>query len=189
MITKILKNDNILSLLANLVTSGIAFLSFILVARILVPIDFGAWTLYLTFFTFFDMFRSGLIHTALIRFGSGEEQNEYIGAAWKIVLGFTMIISLSVCLTGFVYSQFGNDATMKLFFFYFPFLFLANLPIQVATWVLQMRMQFQKILYVRILSTIPLFLLLSIHFFHNYLNLEYLIILHILTFVLAIVCV
>lgn len=185
MITKILKNDNILSLLANLVTSGIAFISFILVARILIPIDFGAWTLYLTFFTFFDMFRSGLIHTALIRFGSGEEQNEYIGAAWKIVLGFTVGVSLLVYLSGFIYSQFGNDATMNLFFFYFPFLFLANLPIQVATWVLQMRMQFQKILYVRMLSTIPLFCLLSIHFFHHYLSLEYLIVLHILTFVLA----
>lgn len=185
MITKLLKNDNILSLLANLFTSGIAFASFILLARILLPNDFGVWALYLTIFSFADMFRTGVIHTGLIRFASGNNQNAYIGAAWKIILVLTIGISILVTLMGLVGKPFFESSFFILFFTYFPLLFLANLPVNIATWVLQIRQQFQKILYVRILSTFPYFITLIIHFIYPYLTLELVAQLHIATFLLA----
>ncbi len=185
MITKLLKNDNILSLLANLFTSGIAFASFILLARILSPSDFGVWALYLTIFSFIDMFRAGVVHTGLVRFASGDHQDAYIGAAWRILLYLTTGISLSIALIGLIGSSFFNSPFFYLFFTYFPLLFFANLPVNVATWILQIKQQFQKILYVRILSTTPYFIVLIIHFAFPYLTLELLTQLHITTFLLA----
>ena len=67
MLKKIIHSKHTQAFIEQAGTSGVAVLSFIILARVLTKQDFGQWALSLTLLTFVDMIKSGVVKTALIK--------------------------------------------------------------------------------------------------------------------------
>ena len=69
------REANFLSLIGNIIVSFFGFAGFALLARGFPKELFGEWILYITAAAFVDMFRFGIVTTAMIRYlsGAGEE--------------------------------------------------------------------------------------------------------------------
>ncbi len=159
----ILRNSHVLSLLSNATPAVFGMLSFMFLMRAFKPEEFGAWVIYLTLFSFMEMIKAGLCHTALIKYISGQEekrQQEFIGSSWVINLVLTGIIISTIGFTYILPNLFDlsklPDTLAKalqsidslkggLFFTFYPFLSLAMLPITYAQWILQAKNRFDKI--------------------------------------------
>ncbi|MEM9997204.1 MAG: hypothetical protein AAF809_05840, partial [Bacteroidota bacterium] len=60
-IVALARRPQVLAVGTQLSGAAFAFVSFVLLARMLAPADFGAWVLFLTATTFLDMVRHGLV--------------------------------------------------------------------------------------------------------------------------------
>lgn len=173
-LTKIIRNNNFLSLGGNIAASGLGFISFAMLVRYLDKDVFGNWILFLTLTTLVEMMRTGLLQTGLIKFLSGkdsEEQKVVVGTGWVFAL-LTTLVGALICFVLYFIASFYNIQTqgVLLFFKWYPVLILVSLPFNFAAWYLQARMRFQHLLFIR---SIILFCFVScILFFLNHLSLE-----------------
>ncbi|RIJ42524.1 oligosaccharide flippase family protein [Pontibacter oryzae] len=164
LINKFFRNPHLMSLAGNLAASGMGFLSFALLARVLPPQDLGQWVMLVTCFGVFELLRSGLVQTALTKYTGGvamEVALPYYGAAWSLASMVTIL--LVVLATGAMLS-FSSLAALESLVFYSKWLALvalATLPMQVALWVQQVISRFDRILIMRLVSS-GLFLLMII---------------------------
>lgn len=152
---KILSNNNILSLTGNVIAAGLGFISFALLARIFSKEDFGNWILFITVYVFIELLRVGFLQTPLVKFCSGigeKEKEKVIGSAWL----FAVLITLSFVLLSFMLRQvmlhyIKSDGAIY-FFNYFWILIIVTLPYNFSSWILQVDMKFNKIIYIRLIS-------------------------------------
>ncbi len=72
-IRQIITSNNFLSLANNGLVALFAFLSFIMLVRMVPQETFGEWVLFITASNFIDMLRFGITRTALVRFLSGAD--------------------------------------------------------------------------------------------------------------------
>jgi len=81
--------SSIFSFTSNSVLIGFAFLTFLVLVRVLPQDVFGVWVLYLTVTTFTEIVRNGMTHIGLVKFlaeSTGDERNKIITAALFINL-------------------------------------------------------------------------------------------------------
>jgi O-antigen/teichoic acid export membrane protein len=171
-LSKILKNNNFLSLTGNVTAAALGFVSFAILARVLNKSDFGNLMIFITLCTFFDLLRTGFLQTPLIKFTSGateEQKREVIGTAWVFGLLITVVVgSVSLLIYIFLKNYFTNQG-----FLYFLklvcILSAATLPMNFATWNLQSDMKFNRIIFIRWinLGSFVALLLLNYFYFHK----------------------
>lgn len=149
-----LGNNQFLSLAANMAVSGMGIVSVALLYRALPIKEVGIWVFFLSNINLADSFRTGFLTTAFIRACSGAtpaRSAEVIGSAWIIALVITSImvlLNIGAALLPFYHPS----EEMGLLLRWFGITMLVTLPYYIATNVLQSQMQFDKILYIRLLS-------------------------------------
>lgn len=152
---KILSNNNILSLTGNVIAAGLGFVSFALLARIFSKEDFGNWILFITVYVFIELLRVGFLQTPLVKFCSGvseKEKEKVIGSAWLFAILITIsFVLLSFMLKGVMLYYIKSDGAIY-FFNYFWILIMVTLPYNFSSWILQVDMKFNKIIYIRLIS-------------------------------------
>lgn len=164
LLKKLLTSNNFLSLVNNGLVAVFAFLSFFLLVRALPQETFGEWVLLITTGGFIDMLRFGITRTAVIRFVAGAEENEakaLIGANSLINLISTLLLAF---IFAFIYIRFENQligSGFHLFFKWYPLLSLFNLGFNNAQSVLQAKMRFDLMLWLR-MANVLLFLIFLI---------------------------
>lgn len=154
-IHSIAKNNNVLSLLGNLVVAVFGFLSFFILARSFSLDDMGEWVLFITAGNFMEMMRFGITRTAIIRFLSGakpEERQRLIASNWVIGFYSTAIISAIIWLSYLPFTNAIANSGFKLFFVWYPLLSFLNLPFNNAISILSADQEFKKILNIRLVN-------------------------------------
>ena len=74
-LSKIIKEDNFLSLAGNLVIAVLGIAVFALLARGLKPEDFAQWVIFISGGSLIEMLRFGITNNALVRFLSGASKS------------------------------------------------------------------------------------------------------------------
>ncbi len=69
--------SGVLSLFSNGATLGFAFLTFLILVRVMPQVDFGIWVLYLTVTNFADIIRNGITQNGLIKYLEGGKAKDY----------------------------------------------------------------------------------------------------------------
>jgi O-antigen/teichoic acid export membrane protein len=164
---QILTSNNFLSLANNGLVAVFAFLSFIMLVRMVSQETFGEWVLFITASNFIDMLRFGITRTALIRFLSGAKSHEarkLMGTNNTINLISTTFLALLLYLINYFAHETIQDSGFNLFFQWYPLLAFITLPFNNAQSVLQAQLRFDKMLWLRLLNvgTFMLFLLANL---------------------------
>ena len=153
MLKKIIKDNHFLSLSTHGLTALFGLLSFMLTARIYNTQDFGWWVLYLTGFSFVEMFKAGLVHAALVKFLAGkseEDQKTVIGSSWLISLLLNSVVIVLLYLLFFLIPAKIESWGLTLFFKYYPLLAIINLPVNYTSWIYQAKENFSRILQIKL---------------------------------------
>ncbi len=170
-ISKIFGSNNFLSLANNGLVAVFGFLSFILLVRQLPQDVFGEWILFITMGNFIDMLRFGITRTALIRFLSGankDEAKELMGSNNTINLVSTVLLVGLILLAYNLYSESIASSGFEMFFIWYPILAFLNLSFNNAQSVLQAKMRFDTMLWLRAINVGGFMLFLFINVFMRY---------------------
>ena len=186
---KIVKDNNFISFISQLTFAAIGFANIFLLARSLSKDAFGEWVIYLSGFAFIEMIRSGLTGTPLVKFLSGSHKNdevaELIGASW-ILSGIVSLIAIVLTYTSLL--LFPGPIHHKgfgLFFTWYPVLAVIVMPVNIAYSILQARLEFVKILGLRLINMGLFFVFLIINFFWFRLKVEWVVVAHLISFGLS----
>ncbi len=174
-ISKILKNNNFLSLANNGLIAVFGFFGFLLLVRSLNTNDFGKWVLLITTANFLDMLRFGITRTAIVRFLAGANEKEVkhlTGSNYLINIVSTFILVAIVVASSLLFPNQIKQSGFSLFFQWFPILGFITLPFNNAQSVLQAQMKFDRILLLRSINVggFMLFLLINYFFFRFHLE-------------------
>jgi O-antigen/teichoic acid export membrane protein len=171
---KIIKEDNFLSLTGNLVISFFGIAGFALLARTFQMEIFGEWVIFISAAAFIEMFRYGIINTAIVRYLSGaepEERLKFIGSNGLIGIVATIVIVILLYLTLIIFSRPIHNSGYELFFKWYPLLALINLPMNTALVIMQADLKFGKILMIRSIESIGFFLVVAVNYLFLHLTL------------------
>ncbi|RFS19570.1 hypothetical protein DVR12_23360 [Chitinophaga silvatica] len=173
-ISAILKNRHLHSLMGNVVMAFFNVLSFALLVRILLPVAFGEWVLFLATYNILDQIRTALLQSGIIRFCAGTDTDNYnqvTGAAWYVALLLTgTYIILSTILFAFSGNLF--SPTWHFFLGSLGIMTLLSLPFNMTTWLLQANQRFDKIVQVRVMQNGSYLILLIVLYLLQQLNLH-----------------
>ena len=176
---KIVQEDNFLSLLGNLTISFFGIAGFALLARTFQMDIFGEWVIFISAATFVEMFRYGIINTAIIRYLSGADKDErikFIGSNGLIGIIATVLICALLYICLLVFSNSIHNSGYELFFQWYPLLALINLPMNTALVIMQADLKFGKILLIRSIESIGFFLVVAVNYFFLHMTLMELVI-------------
>lgn len=151
------KRNATYALVGNLLYSVLGFAGIALLARSLNLADYGGWVIYLTASSLIEMMRLGFLHTALVRFSSGAsevEQKEYIASCWVIGLIFSFAIALTLFVVYLILLAFRVESSYTNFLEFYPILAIISLPLSISTSILQFKMQFGKMVLLRLITMI-----------------------------------
>src|SRR6195952_2681350 len=91
-------NKHFFSLAGNVMMSGLAIVIMSLLYRFMPnKAEMGNWVIFQTWFVLVDMFRTGFLTTATIKFYSGSNKDkaaEVIGSAWVLATAITLTLLL-----------------------------------------------------------------------------------------------
>lgn len=166
LITKILKEDNFLSLSGNLVIAVLGLGGFALLARSLDPAHFAQWVIFISGGSLIEMLRFGITNNALVRFLSGaskDKSEQLIGSNVLISLVSTVSIAMVMVAANIFFKDIISTSVYVLFFTWYPLLAFINLPWNNAMIVLQAKMEYGKILWIKTLNSGLFFLFLVIN--------------------------
>lgn len=114
--------SGVLNLFQNFSGVFFGFGSFFFLVRILDKHSFGAWTLFMSTITIFEVIRSGLIQSALIKFiasTAAKEHPKIISASAVLSLGLTVGgIALNTLLAPYLASLWGTPELTGMFYLY-----------------------------------------------------------------------
>ena len=130
-------------------------LSFTLLARFIPKEEFGVWTVFMAIVTLFDMGRNGLVGKPLIRFCSEHDDDEgrralVVGSSWSSGLKVSFILSLLVSGVCLVIYFISHQPYYLLYALFFVPVSLISLPHQMATWVQNTDLRFDRMTVLRI---------------------------------------
>ena len=148
LLSKLVKEDNFLSLSGNLVIAIFGFTGFALLARSLDPTDFAQWVLFISGGSLIEMLRYGITNNGLVRFlagATGENKNQLIGSNVLISLISTVILVILLMVINAVFKTEIQESSYGLFFKWYPLLALMNLPLNNAIVVQQAKLNYDKI--------------------------------------------
>jgi O-antigen/teichoic acid export membrane protein len=186
---RLLKSDNSLSLIGNLVFAFFGFANIFLLARSYSEDVFGQWVLYLSGMAFVEMVRKGITSTPLVRFVAGSkdsvERNKIIGASWLLSTIITVIIVILFVPAYFIFKEPIDLKGFGLFFKYYPLLAVVILPLNTGLSILQADRKFGAILNLRFINMFFFFCFLVANYFWLELKIEYIVFIHITAHLLA----
>jgi O-antigen/teichoic acid export membrane protein len=184
-LNKILNGKHGQSFVGQIVSAGIAVLSFMVLARSFSKIDFGQWILYLSLLTFFDMIKAGMVQSAFIKYASGSSGkgfNRLQGSSWFLNIVVTSLVSC-VCLIIYFLDFFEAPGIVNFVLFY-PLYGFVSMPFQYFLWNSQIKLKFNYLAFGRIVN-VSLFLLVSIFSVFFEVSIQELVIFHLLVFVIC----
>ena len=155
--------------MGNLTISFFGIVGFALLARSYQMEVFGEWVIFVSSAAFIEMFRFGIINTAIIRYLAGvedEERTRFIGSNGLIGIIATISISSVLYIIHFGFYTAIHTSPYKLFFDWYPLLALINLPLNTALVIMQADLKFGKILLIRTLQSGGFFLVLVVNYFY-----------------------
>ena len=156
LIKKIINEDNFLSLAGNLTIAVLGFAGFALLARGLDPDNFAQWVLFISGGSLVEMLRFGITNNGLVRFLSGaseDNRDQLIGS--NVFISLVATIAIVAILIGFkvLFSETINNSSYFLFFTWYPILAFLNLPLNNAMVVMQAKMNYSKILFIKAMNS------------------------------------
>ncbi len=166
LIKRIVQEKNVQSFANQIGQALIGFLSFVVLTRTYSKEVFGAWVLYVASSVFIEMFRFGLIRTALVRFLSGardEEAKRLKASNWVISSVLTLILVVIIVLVNLIFHEPIQQSGYRYFFKWYPVLALLNLPLNNAVAIAQAEQRFDRILFLRLSVTFSFFIFLLIN--------------------------
>lgn len=185
----LIKSDNSLSLIGNLVFAFLGFANIFLLARSYPKDVFGEWVLYLSGMAMVEMIRNGITRTPLVRFVAGsanqKEREQIIGASWLLSVGVTLAIIILFLPIYFLFQEPIDGKGFGLFFKWYPLLAVVILPLNTGLSILQADRKFGSILSLRFVNMFFFFTFLIINYFWLNLDILYVVWIHILSHLLA----
>ena len=156
MIAKVLslfRSQKVLSMLSSISGAALGLVTFGLLARTLSKTDFGIFSIFLAFQTVFEMLRNGLVGKPLIKFVAESDDEDLsrniIGSSWRFGLLSSLFVGfLFTAVFLGIYGIYG-DNDFLLYSYYFLPVALLSLPSNMATWVLNARLRFDKMIWIR----------------------------------------
>ncbi len=145
-----------------------------IIARVFSKEDMGKWLLFLTAIGFFDMFRAGLIRSALVKFSAKDTKNESIASSWIIALIISILIASILMLANTLFEKQITRHHFDIFFTWYPLLVFCNLPFFISTWYMQAKYKFLPIFLLRLCIVLP-YLSISIYGYYKGLNIDILV--------------
>ncbi|HEY4150039.1 MAG TPA: lipopolysaccharide biosynthesis protein [Chitinophagaceae bacterium] len=183
-----LNNKHFFSLAGNVIMSVFTLVTMSILYRFLPDkASIGNWVFFQTVFALVDLFRTGFLTTATIKFYSGADKDraaEIIGSTW--VLGSLITLGLLVLnLPALLLVKWVHIEGLSFFLKWFGVSYLCTLPIFVANCVLQAEARFDRLLYMRAITQFSfLGLLLALILMHH-LTLEAVIIANLLSYLVT----
>lgn len=133
--------------------AALGLLTFGLLARTLSKTDFGVFSIFLAFQTVFEMLRNGLVGKPLIKFAAESDDEvltkNIIGSSWRFGLRSSLLVGLLFTLIFLGIFGISGDRDFLLYSYYFLPIALISLPSNMATWVLNARLRFDKMIWIR----------------------------------------
>ena len=170
--SKILREDNFLSLSGNLTLAVLGFGGFALLVRVLSTQDFAQWVIFVSGGSLVEMLRYGISNNGLVRFLSGAERenaDQLIGTNVLLSLVTTILIVLIMIAIRYFFADSIDNSSYSLFFSWYPVLAFANLPLNNALVVQQAKMRYGSILIIKAFNSILFFAFLVFNWlFLNY---------------------
>ncbi len=189
-----LKNKHFLSFIGNISMSVLSMITIAILFRSMAKEDIGYWFFFQTLFVLLDTFRTGFLQIALITFYTGAEEkraNEVIGSIWFLAFCITGILILANIAILPFYNYFNNPAFI-LTIQWFGLTFLATLPSNIASWILQADQRFDRLLFLRVLSQGSFIICVLLLILFKQLNLNHLLLvnfsINVLVSVVVLVC-
>lgn len=137
----------------------------------------GNWVFFQTMFALVEMFRTGFLTTATIKFYSGSDKKrtaEVIGSAWVLATGITFTLLLlnipALLLVHFIHTD--KLEGLSFFLKWFGISYLFSLPTFIANCVLQAEARFDRLLYMRAVNQLSLLVFIVVLIAMHRLTLE-----------------
>ena len=188
-IVGLLKSDNSLSLIGNLVFALLGFANIFLLARSYPKDIFGEWVIYLSGMALVEMIRNGVTNTPLVRFLAGstnkDSRQETIGAGWFLSIGVTLVIIVLFIPIYLLFQEPIDSKGFGLFFKWYPLLAIVILPLNTGLSILQADRKFGSILSLRFVNMFFFFVFLVINYFWLKLSIIHIVWVHISAHLLA----
>lgn len=185
---KKLNNRHFFSLAGNVIMSGFSIVIMAVLYRFL-PTEsaVGNWVFFQTIFALVDMFRTGFLTTATIKFYAGADKDrsaEVIGSAWALATAITfglMVLNVPALLLLKVVKVDGLSFFLK----WFGLSYLFSLPTFIANCVLQAENRFDRLLYMRMVNQFSFLIFILVLIFSQHLTLETLVYAYLLSLLIT----
>ena len=171
-------NKHFFSLAGNVIMSGFSIIIMAILYRALpTEAEMGNWAFFQYIFALVEMFRTGFLTMAIIKFYSGaskERSAEIIGSAWVLATCITiglLLLNIPALLLVHLVKIDGLSFFLK----WFGLCYLFSLPTFIANCVLQAEGRFDKLLYVRAVGQFSFLVFIIVLIIMHKLNLETLI--------------
>jgi len=178
-----LKNKNILALSGNVIISAFSLITMSLLYRSLTKSDAGTWFFFLGVQSLLEAFRGGFLSTSTIKFYSGiskERVQVVLGLIWLIALGITGFFCIASGISCFLLPYIENYQ-IQIVIKWIGLTFISSLPFTVPIWILMAEENYTKILWLRLVNSISMFLIIVILIYVNKMTLNNMLILNIVT--------
>jgi O-antigen/teichoic acid export membrane protein len=178
-----LKNKNILALSGNVIISAFSLITMSLLYRSLTKSDAGTWFFFLGVQSLLEAFRGGFLSTSTIKFYSGtskERGQVVLGSIWLIALGITGFFCIASGISCFLLPYIENYQ-IQIVIKWIGLTFISSLPFTVPIWILMAEENYTKILWLRLVNSISMFLIIVILIYVNKMTLNNMLILNIVT--------
>lgn len=185
MLNKLINSNHFQSLAGVAGGAGMAFLSFALLARELTQSEFGKWALFLTILTFVDMLKAGAVQSPMIKYASGEsdeEKQKNYATSWQINLGFIAVILFVFLLLS---SLLGLQSTTVQFLGVYLAYSVASMPFYYASWIANLDLNFKVSMVLRLVTSASFLLELFFMKMYSELSFEIVAVLYCLSFFAA----
>lgn len=151
-----LKNPHIVNLIGTAVMAVLNMVQLAVVYRYLSPDKMGVWLFFQGTVGLVDTFRAGLISTAFVTSYAGttkERSAEVAGSAWFL----STLITVAFVIANIIYLLLPYrvaDPSLDMFMKWFGVVFIITLPSFIASCVQQAEQRFDRLLYIRAVSTL-----------------------------------
>lgn len=185
---KKLNNRHFFSLAGNVIMSGFSIVIMAVLYRSL-PTEsaVGNWVFFQTIFALVEMFRTGFLTTATIKFYAGADKqraSEVIGSTWALATAITfglMLLNVPALLLVHVVKVDGLSFFLK----WFGLSYLFSLPTFIANCVLQAENRFDRLLYMRMMNQFSFLIFILVLIFTHNLTLETLVYVYLLSLLIT----
>jgi len=178
-----LKNKNFLALLVNVIISAFSVITMSMLFRAFSKSDAGTWFFFLSIQGLADAFRSGFLNTAAIKFYAGAEKERakiVLGSVWLLALVITMLV---VVISGIfcLFLPYIENYQIIIVAKWIGITFISSLPFTVPIWILMAEENYTKILWLRLVNSLSMFLIIAVLIYLDKMTLNNMLILNIAT--------